>query len=134
MNKTTHTIGAIIIVLIALGGFFGFNRFTSNMPKEYVQETSAGTTTINTTTGEVTSGAKTFTQAEVAANNTATKCYTSINGGVYDLTAWVNAHPGGKNPIQGLCGKDGTEAFMKKHKGGKKFIDILARFKVGNLS
>ncbi len=134
MNKTTHIGGALVIILLVGIGIWGYSNYSTYAPKEYVVETVAGTSTVNTTTGEVTPGAKKFTSSEVATHKDVTSCYTSISGSVYDLTAWVNMHPGGKDKIIMICGTDGTDKFMKKHKGAQKFMDILARFKVGVLS
>ncbi len=127
-------LGAIIILLVIGIGFWGYTTFTSNTPEEYVVETPSGSTTVNTATGTSTPGAKTFTKEDIALHKDATSCYSSINGSVYDLTAWVNLHPGGKERIISICGIDGTERFMKKHQGAQKFMDILARFKIGTLS
>jgi cytochrome b involved in lipid metabolism len=134
MNRTKYIIGGIIIILLLGVSFWGYSIFNTYTPKEYVVDTPTGSSTINTTTGEVTGGVKTFSSAEVATHKDTTSCYTSINGSVYDLTAWVNLHPGGKDKIIMICGIDGTERFMKKHMGGQKFLDILARYKVGTLS
>jgi cytochrome b involved in lipid metabolism len=133
MNRNKY-IGGAIIILLAGVGIWGYTTFTTYAPKEYVVETPTGTSTLNTTTGTVTPGVKTFTSADIATHTDKTSCYTSINGGVYDLTAWVNAHPGGQGAILSLCGKDGTEAFTKQHRNGQKFLNILARFKIGTLS
>jgi cytochrome b involved in lipid metabolism len=134
MNKTTHIGGALIIVLLVGVGIWGYSKYNTYAPKEYVVETVAGTSTVNTVTGEVTPGAKTFSATDVATHKDATSCYTSINGSVYDLTAWVNMHPGGKKNILKICGVDGTDQFMSQHKGRQKFMDILARFKIGTMS
>ena len=134
MNKTTHISGALIGILLLGAGIWGYSKYTTYAPKEYVVETAAGTSTVNTTTGEITPGTKTFTPAEVALHKDATSCYASINGSVYDLTAWIQMHPGGKDKIMMICGTDGSAMFMKKHKGAQKFMDILARFKIGTLS
>jgi len=64
----------------------------------------------------------------------ASSCYTVISGKVYDLTLWVNMHPGGKGAILSLCGIDGTAKFMAKHQGAQKQMDILARFYIGTVS
>jgi cytochrome b involved in lipid metabolism len=76
---------------------------------------------------------KTFTVAEVSVHNTPADCYTSVNGKVYDLTAWINKHPGGDKAILKLCGIDGTAAFEKQHGSNKKANDVLNGFEVGNL-
>ena len=36
------------------------------------------------------------TMADIRLHNSATSCWSAINGNVYDLTDWVNSHPGGK--------------------------------------
>ena len=68
---------------------------------------------------------------DISSHNNATSCYVAINDSVYDLTAWVNLHPGGTSKILSICGTDGTEKFMNKHKGAQKYMDILPRFKIG---
>ncbi|CAF1016193.1 unnamed protein product [Adineta steineri] len=41
--------------------------------------------------------------------------HLSINGQWYDLTQWQNLHPGGKEILQNLNGKDATDAFYAIH-------------------
>lgn len=76
----------------------------------------------------------TFTLAEVATRNTESNCYSAINGVVYDLTAWINKHPGGSREILRICGKDGSNAFNGQHGGDAKPERILAGFEVGVLN
>ena len=77
---------------------------------------------------------KSYTMAEVAAANTESNCLTVINGTVYNLTAFVNKHPGGDRNILRICGKDGTSAFNGQHGGESKPENILATFSVGVLA
>ena len=56
-----------------------------------------------------------ITKADVAANNSSSKCWTIIGNKVYDLTDFINKHPGGKTRIEGLCGIDGTSRFRNQH-------------------
>ncbi len=127
--KKTHIGGTIIVLLLVGVGFWGYKIFATYSPNEYVR----GQTTVNAATGQTTPEIKNYTLADITSHNNATSCYSSIQGSVYDLTAWVNLHPGGKSEILSICGIDGTEAFMNQHRGGKKFMNILARFKIGNL-
>ncbi len=76
----------------------------------------------------------TFTLAEVATRNTESNCYSAINEVVYDLTAWINKHPGGSREILRICGKDGSSAFNGQHGGDAKPERILAGFEVGVLN
>ena len=98
MNRNKY-IGGAIIILLAGVGIWAYTTFSTYAPKEYVVDTPTGSSTINTATGETTPGTKAFTQADIATHKDATSCYTSISGGVYDLTAWINMHPGGKDKI-----------------------------------
>ena len=78
-------------------------------------------------------GATAYTMAQVATHNTKDSCWAAVSGGVYDLTAWIDQHPGGDNAIKGLCGTDGTAAFTAQHRGAGKPTDTLAKFKIGTL-
>lgn len=75
----------------------------------------------------------TYTVAEVQAANTASKCWTVIRGKVYNLTSYLNAHPGGKANIMQVCGKDGTATFDAQHSGQGKPEDKLASLYLGTL-
>jgi cytochrome b involved in lipid metabolism len=56
-----------------------------------------------------------LTLQEVALHATTDDCWASIHGNVYDLTEWVNDHPGGSIYIQSICGKDGTDLYSAQH-------------------
>ena len=129
---TTKSIILTIIGIILIGGgIWLYGTWRAYAPTTYVDTNG---TTVNTTTGKTSTTTPTYTLAEVAAHNTEASCFTAIQNKVYDLTLWINVHPGGSKPILSICGIDGTEKFMKKHKGEKKFMDILnTRFYVGNL-
>lgn len=76
---------------------------------------------------------KTFTMSQVAQHDTEADCYTAINGTVYDLTAYINKHPGGDRNILRICGIDGSNSFDNQHGGESKPERILAGFEVGTL-
>lgn len=76
----------------------------------------------------------TYTMAQIATHNTESSCWSVIRGGVYDLTSWIARHPGGKQAIMGLCGKDGTAAFERQHGGSGRPESTLAGFKIGVLA
>jgi cytochrome b involved in lipid metabolism len=75
-----------------------------------------------------------YTRAELAAHADGKSCWTSINGGVYDLTNWVNSHPGGPAAILFLCGKDGTASFNAIHAGQSRPETTLASYKIGTIT
>lgn len=126
-------LGILVLIGICLGGWY-YSNFTKYAPTTYVSDTTSGEVTTNTITNTTSTTTPTFTLADVSKHTDITSCYSIINDSVYDLTTWVNMHPGGSKAILSICGVDGTEKFMKKHKGGEKFMTILARFKIGTLT
>lgn len=80
-----------------------------------------------------TSSAGSYTMADVAAHNTQQSCWTAINGSVYNVTSWISQHPGGRQAIISLCGKDGSSAFDGQHGGQARPEAELASFKIGVL-
>ncbi len=75
----------------------------------------------------------TFTMAEVATHANAQSCYTTISGGVYDVTSYIPVHKGGSAAILAICGKDGSSLFAGQHAGAPKPEQALASFKIGTL-
>ena len=125
---------SIIGIFLIVGGFWFYTKWDSYAPTTYIIESPAGTTTINTETNTTSTTTPTFTMIDISNHRDNESCFSAINGVVYDLTFWINLHPGGKSAILSLCGIDGTEKFMNQHKGEKKFMDVLARFKIGVLT
>ena len=79
------------------------------------------------------SSAGTITMNEVATHNTPQDCWSVVDGKVYDLTQWIDKHPGGSVIIKSLCGKDGTSGFNSEHGGKEKPEEQLAQFQIGSL-
>lgn len=78
--------------------------------------------------------AGTYSMAQVQQHKSATDCWTVVGGTVYDLTKFVQQHPGGPNRIISLCGTDGTSAFRAQHDSAAKPNNILSDYAVGTLS
>lgn len=75
----------------------------------------------------------TFTLADVATHNSPADCWAAIDGAVYNLTAWVDQHPGGAERIVALCGTDATAAFSAQHSGDQEPMTRLPLFVIGAL-
>ncbi|KAI5476162.1 hypothetical protein MNV49_000380 [Pseudohyphozyma bogoriensis] len=58
---------------------------------------------------------KTYTLKDVEAHNSKTDAWIVIEGGVYDVSSFLDDHPGGKQILLKSAGKDSTEAFHKFH-------------------
>ncbi|KAK6360578.1 hypothetical protein TWF730_006717 [Orbilia blumenaviensis] len=57
---------------------------------------------------------KQFTTADVAQHKDADAgLYIIIDNGVYDVTSFVDEHPGGKKILQRVAGKDASKQFWK---------------------
>ena len=74
-----------------------------------------------------------YTLVQIATHNDGTSCWSAIDGNVYDLTSWINQHPGGEGAILSICGKDGSGAFNNQHGGQSRPENILQTFKIGAL-
>ncbi|KAI3450866.1 hypothetical protein Pfo_007531 [Paulownia fortunei] len=55
--------------------------------------------------------AKVFTLAEVAEHNTTKDCWLTIFGKVYNVTTFLDEHPGGDEVLLSATGKDATAEF-----------------------
>lgn len=75
-----------------------------------------------------------YTFSEVSKHADAQSCWTVIGANVYDLTAWINEHPGGPENILSICGADGTAAFEGQHGGQRKPERILENYILGPLT
>ncbi|KAJ5946780.1 hypothetical protein N7454_003619 [Penicillium verhagenii] len=57
-----------------------------------------------------------FTPADVAAHNNADKgLYIIVDNSVYDVTKFVDEHPGGAKILKRVAGKDASKQFWKYH-------------------
>ncbi|TVY31298.1 putative cytochrome b5, partial [Lachnellula subtilissima] len=77
---------------------------------------------------------KTFTPAEVSAHKDAENgLYIIIDEGVYDVTAFIDEHPGGSKILKRVAGKDASKQFWKYHNEGvlKKYSERLRVGSVG---
>lgn len=69
------------------------------------------------------SAKKTFSVDEVKKHNKDSDCWVILHGQVYDVTRFLNDHPGGKKAIMLYAGKDATTEFDMLHSK-----DLLARY------
>jgi hypothetical protein len=93
--------------------------------------TPAATPTAIPTPTATTSG---YTMAQVAANNSAKSCWAVIEGSVYNLTTWINSHPGGSGAIISLCGTEATSSFKGRHGNQSRPAAQLSGYLLGPLA
>lgn len=161
MNKSVLI--AIIIAVLALGGAYWASRGASSGEKydkddgAYMQnDSSSGSTepaaslgmpvpapgneaveekvVTNTPAPAPAPAVKSYTTSEVAKHNSDASCWSIVRGKVYDLTSWINKHPGGKRAILSMCGVDATEEFSEEHGGDSKPESVLTGYEIGVLA
>jgi cytochrome b involved in lipid metabolism len=60
----------------------------------------------------------TLTTQEIAKHNNRSSCWLIINQQVYDVTTYLNQHPGNAGTILPYCGQEATAAFNDKGRPG----------------
>ena len=58
----------------------------------------------------------TYTMDQVIKHNTKNDCWIVIHNKVYDVTEFLNEHPGGSSIIVGIAGQDATDYFEELHR------------------
>ncbi|XP_062109116.1 cytochrome b5 [Humulus lupulus] len=78
------------------------------------------------------SDGKVFTLAQVSEHNTPKDCWLIINGKVYDVTKFLEDHPGGDDVLLSATGKDATDDFEDVgHSDSAR--DMLKEYYVGEI-
>lgn len=89
---------------------------------------------VGTVLGAATSATMTsYTMTTIALHHTATNCWTTINGSVYDFTPWLTQHSTDQQAVLTLCGTDSTAAFNAEYAGTAKPVQGLKTFLIGTL-
>lgn len=84
-----------------------------------------------------------WTVDEVAQHSSKNDCWTIISGDVYNLTTFINRHPGGDEILR-ACGTDATTLFTSRQTDDGQFVgsgtphsqtayEQLAELKIGSL-
>lgn len=68
---------------------------------------------------------------EVSKHNTKTDCWVIVHGKAYDVTHFLNEHPGGSAIILKYAGKDATKAFDPIHPGDTLVKYLPKKFHLG---
>ena len=74
----------------------------------------------------------TMSPYEISKHNKRNDCYLVINNKVYDVTSYIDYHPGGAETIVSRCGMEVTGLFASIH--SNRAWDLLKKFKVGTLA
>ncbi|KAF7300688.1 Ceramide very long chain fatty acid hydroxylase [Mycena chlorophos] len=78
-----------------------------------------------------------YTSEDVAAHKSAASCWLSRNGKVYDVSRFINDHPGGDDIVLKYAGKDVELAMAGKdgedHEHSDAAYDMLEEYQIGKL-
>lgn len=115
MKKSTIILSAITLSLLALvgAGIWTLVSRSNNQRLEVRKVIPTG------------QQKKTFSMSEIAIHNSKNDCWTVISGDVYDLTKFINRHPGGDEILR-ACGTDATSLFnSRKTSDGQPVPSVL---------
>lgn len=145
MSKNKTLLAVIILLIFAIISLIIIYKNQKNIPSETIitdsQETKNNNTATNTPivtkvisdTKKVTPDTNQYNMTEVAKHSTPADCWTAVNGKVYNLTQWINKHPGGSKAIIYMCGIDGSKGFNGQHGEQERPASELAGFQIGIL-
>ena len=76
-----------------------------------------------------------YTAEDVATHTTSVSCWVSRGGKVYDVTAFVDDHPGGDDLILAYAGKDIGEIMQDKleHEHSDAAYSMLDEYVIGRV-
>jgi cytochrome b involved in lipid metabolism len=85
--------------------------------------------------GAAAAGGK-ITWQELAKHNTEESAWIAVHGKVYDITAWLDRHPGGKEHLLLAAGREATWAFESYHpfQSAQDPRAVLSKFEIGELA
>ncbi|MBU0613211.1 cytochrome b5 domain-containing protein [Patescibacteria group bacterium] len=105
--KQENVIGIIgTILIIGLVAYFSFDYFNNQQPVVSSDANLNESTTITNT--------DMLTETNVARHSIVNDCWLIVNNKVYDVTNYLDSHPGGRSIIIPYCGKDATQGFANQ--------------------
>ena len=132
-----HASALLSIAVLALTFLVGHTGAQAVWQNRLPEATSTATSSKASPAATATKSSSTkggYSLADVKKHASPSSCWSAINGNVYDLTKWINRHPGGSSVIKALCGRDGSSMFNGQHGGQNRPASELAAFKLGKLS
>jgi putative hemolysin len=79
-----------------------------------------------------------YSLSQIAQHNSASDCWLAINSKVYNVTEFINSHPGGSAILQG-CGTNASNLYESRPMGSKtphspKARSLLEEYEIGVLT
>jgi cytochrome b involved in lipid metabolism len=122
MKKIIYIIVGLLV--LGAGGFFLYEQKVEKDLNDFVATTENQVTVASTST---------YTMSDVSLHANKSDCWMVIENSVYNVTAFVDKHPGGEVILEG-CGKDATSYFKGVREHVKPLVQaILAKLKIGEI-
>jgi hypothetical protein len=113
-----------ISILLVITGIWLIIHFYAPLALAYLQN--------NPPTSPPDQSNSTYTINEVSKHNTATDCWTIIENNVYNVTSFIDQHPGGDRITQ-ACGIDATQLFKIDFPHNAEGEAVLKDYFIGEL-
>lgn len=147
MKKTVAVFIAFFIVSMGVMVGWGFidKQLKENVSPPASNPSSGQSATPTNSTSEQPSSpsstspaVQSYSIAELSKHNTQNDCWLAINGNVYNVTQYLDFHPGGSDLILMMCGKDATQAYNTQGGRGRghssRADTLLAQYIIGKLN
>ena len=134
-----HLITASIFIFwVVIVGVFVAGLIASNKSNQAITKTGDTAGQIGSITGVSANLTElSLTPSELTKHNSASSCWLLISGKIYDVTAYLNSHPGGEAEILKTCGTDATVIYGNRDNTGTHSSSanaMLADYFIGNLN
>ena len=126
-NMKKITLVSLVLFVGIIGYIFGYALIA---PTQQQQRTAAPSNV--PTVSSQSAAQQVFTMTEVARHSTANSCYLVINNNVYDVSSYIDSHPGGREAITSRCGQEVSGIFAQIH--SNRAWDLLAAYKIGSVA
>jgi cytochrome b involved in lipid metabolism len=133
LKAVTTIVAAASLVFTVVVGHSGASSAWKDRVAEAAPIKSDVSPAPSGTTSGTASGKLVLSTQEVAKHSSASDCWSVVNGNVYNLTSYIQSHPGGQSVLKNICGKDGSAAFTNQHNNQGKPNDVLQGFLIGAL-
>ena len=126
---TDSIINAVVLIVATLVILFLFSKF-ADQDRRTTRSSKSNITSSKKPVPVRPEGP--FSLEEVGKHNTREDCWIIVDGSVYDVTTYVDDHPGGDS-ILNNAGKDSSEG-VHGPQHPVSMYDVLALYKIGELS
>lgn len=119
------TIGSVLIIFLTIFYFNQYQKQKNQFIKIAQNNPSAPLNNVS------------LTESEIAKHNAANDCWIIVQGSVYNVTQYLQLHPGGSDRIIPFCGQDATSAYVTQDGKGShspQAYNDLSQLKLGKLN